>query len=65
MIALGTLLSASWILSANSWMQTPDGVAMQNGRLELSVRQIREPGYEAPTHCPLICLSCRLRASLL
>ena len=33
MVALGTLLSASWILSANSWMQTPDGVAMQNGRL--------------------------------
>jgi len=33
MVALGTLMSASWILSANSWMQTPDGVAMQNGRL--------------------------------
>jgi cytochrome bd ubiquinol oxidase subunit I len=24
MVALGTLLSASWILSANSWMQTPE-----------------------------------------
>ena len=33
MVALGTLLSASWILSANSWMQTPDGIAMENGRL--------------------------------
>ena len=33
MVALGTLLSASWILSANSWMQTPDGVAMEGGRL--------------------------------
>ncbi len=33
MVALGTLLSASWILSANSWMQTPDGVAVRNGRL--------------------------------
>lgn len=33
MVALGTLLSASWILSANSWMQTPEGVAVQNGRL--------------------------------
>jgi cytochrome d ubiquinol oxidase subunit I len=32
-VALGTLLSASWILSANSWMQTPDGVAMLNGHL--------------------------------
>jgi len=33
MVALGTLLSASWILSANSWMQTPDGVTMENGHL--------------------------------
>jgi cytochrome d ubiquinol oxidase subunit I len=33
MVALGTLLSASWILSANSWMQTPNGIAMQNGHL--------------------------------
>src|SRR6202047_2679647 len=33
MVALGTLLSASWILSANSWMQTPDGVSIENGRL--------------------------------
>ena len=33
MVALGTLLSASWILSANSWMQTPDGVVVKNGRL--------------------------------
>jgi cytochrome bd ubiquinol oxidase subunit I len=33
LVALGTLMSASWILAANSWMQTPDGVAMHNGRL--------------------------------
>ena len=33
MVALGTLLSASWILSANSWMQTPDGVLVQNGHV--------------------------------
>lgn len=33
MVALGTLMSASWILSANSWMQTPGGVTMQNSRL--------------------------------
>src|SRR5436853_4092013 len=25
MVAIGTLISAFWILSANSWMQTPDG----------------------------------------
>ena len=33
MVAIGTLLSASWILSANSWMQTPDGIVTENGRL--------------------------------
>ena len=33
MVALGTLMSASWILSANSWMQTPDGVVVQNGHV--------------------------------
>jgi len=33
MVALGTVLSASWIMSANSWMQTPDGVVWENGRL--------------------------------
>lgn len=28
MVALGTLLSATWILAANSWMQTPAGWTM-------------------------------------
>src|SRR4051794_28030232 len=28
MVATGTLISAFWILSANSWMQTPTGYAM-------------------------------------
>ncbi|HVL71022.1 MAG TPA: cytochrome ubiquinol oxidase subunit I, partial [Beijerinckiaceae bacterium] len=31
MVALGTLISAFWILSANSWMQTPAGYAIENG----------------------------------
>lgn len=31
MVALGTLLSAFWILSANSWMQTPAGFAIETG----------------------------------
>jgi cytochrome bd ubiquinol oxidase subunit I len=35
MVAIGTLLSASWILSANSWMQTPSGVVIQSGRLSV------------------------------
>ena len=33
MVAVGTLLSASWILSANSWMQTPAGVTIHDGHL--------------------------------
>lgn len=32
-VAAGTLLSAFWILSANSWMQTPAGFEMQDGRV--------------------------------
>jgi len=32
MVALGTLLSTFWILSVNSWMQTPTGFSMQDGR---------------------------------
>ncbi len=30
-VALGTLTSAFWILSANSWMQTPAGAVWQDG----------------------------------
>ena len=33
MVALGTLISATWILSANSWMQTPTGYLIADGRL--------------------------------
>lgn len=32
MVATGTLMSSFWILSANSWMQTPQGFAMVDGR---------------------------------
>ena len=32
MVALGTLFSAFWILAANSWMQTPDGYVVIDGR---------------------------------
>jgi cytochrome d ubiquinol oxidase subunit I len=31
LVALGTSMSAFWILAANSWMQTPDGFEMRNG----------------------------------
>ncbi len=33
MVAIGTSLSAFWILSLNSWMQTPTGVVMQDGQI--------------------------------
>src|ERR1700675_1937143 len=32
MVALGTLFSAFWILAANSWMQTPAGYELIDGR---------------------------------
>jgi cytochrome bd ubiquinol oxidase subunit I len=31
MVALGTMLSAFWILAANSWMQTPAGFELRDG----------------------------------
>jgi cytochrome bd ubiquinol oxidase subunit I len=34
MIAAGTLFSSFWILAANSWMQTPAGATLVNGRFE-------------------------------
>jgi cytochrome bd ubiquinol oxidase subunit I len=30
MVAIGTLISATWIIAVNSWMQTPAGFAMNN-----------------------------------
>jgi cytochrome d ubiquinol oxidase subunit I len=31
MVAIGTMISAFWILSANSWMHTPAGYELRNG----------------------------------
>ena len=36
MVALGTLISAFWILSANSWMQTPVGYSVKDGILHVA-----------------------------
>ncbi|MFK3691040.1 cytochrome ubiquinol oxidase subunit I [Agrobacterium tumefaciens] len=33
MVALGTLISATWILASNSWMQTPSGFEIVDGRV--------------------------------
>lgn len=35
MVAVGSTLSAFWIIVANSWQQTPAGFVIQNGRAEL------------------------------
>jgi cytochrome d ubiquinol oxidase subunit I len=34
LVALGTLLSTTWIMSANSWMQTPSGFTIVNGQFQ-------------------------------
>jgi cytochrome d ubiquinol oxidase subunit I len=34
MVSIGTILSTTWVLAANSWMQTPAGFVMRNGRFE-------------------------------
>ncbi|GAA4340235.1 cyanide-insensitive cytochrome bd quinol oxidase subunit I [Pigmentiphaga soli] len=33
MVAIGTLISATWILASNSWMQTPAGYEIIDGRV--------------------------------
>ncbi|MFO1325387.1 MAG: cytochrome ubiquinol oxidase subunit I [Burkholderiales bacterium] len=33
MVAVGTLISATWILASNSWMHTPAGYALVDGRV--------------------------------
>jgi cytochrome d ubiquinol oxidase subunit I len=47
MVALGTLMSASWILAANSWMQTPDGVSVMNGHVVVTdwIRVVVNPSW--------------------
>jgi cytochrome bd ubiquinol oxidase subunit I len=34
MVATGTLLSSTWIIANNSWMQTPSGFTVRDGRFE-------------------------------
>jgi cytochrome d ubiquinol oxidase subunit I len=36
MVAIGTFISSFWILSANSWMQTPAGVEMVDGMVQMT-----------------------------
>jgi cytochrome d ubiquinol oxidase subunit I len=47
MVALGTLLSSTWIIAANSWMQTPAGYQLVDGRFEPTdwMRVIFNPSF--------------------
>jgi cytochrome d ubiquinol oxidase subunit I len=36
MVAVGTFISSFWILAANSWMQTPAGVEMIDGSIQVT-----------------------------
>ena len=65
MVALGTVLSSAWIMSANSWMQTPDGVAWDQGRLVVTDwwRVVINPSW--PTRLPHMLLAAYLTAAFL
>jgi cytochrome d ubiquinol oxidase subunit I len=65
MVALGTAISTAWILSANSWMQTPDGVTMENGRLIVTDwwRVVFNPSW--PVRLPHMLLAAYLSAAFL
>lgn len=47
MVALGALLSAFWILAANSWMQTPAGFTISGGKFQIAdwTRAIFSPSF--------------------
>ena len=47
MVALGTLISSFWILSANSWMQTPAGYEMRDGMVHVTswIEAIFNPSF--------------------
>ena len=47
MVAIGTFISSFWILSANSWMQTPAGVEMVDGvfRVTSWIEAIFNPSF--------------------
>jgi cytochrome d ubiquinol oxidase subunit I len=65
MVALGTTVSAAWIMSANSWMQTPDGVAWEHGRLIVTDwwKVIVNPSW--PVRLPHMLLAAYLTAAFL
>jgi cytochrome bd ubiquinol oxidase subunit I len=65
LVALGTTLSASWILAANSWMQTPDGFRIQDGQVLVIdwLKVIVNPSW--PIRLPHMLCAAYLTASFL
>jgi cytochrome d ubiquinol oxidase subunit I len=65
MVALGSTISAAWIMSANSWMQTPDGVAWENGRLVVTNwwKVVINPSW--PVRLPHMLLAAYITAAFL
>jgi cytochrome d ubiquinol oxidase subunit I len=65
MVALGTTLSTAWIMAANSWMQTPDGVAVEHGRLVVTDwwRVVANPSWHV--RLPHMLLAAYLTAAFL
>lgn len=64
MVALGTLISSFWILSANSWMQTPQGYQIVDGIIQASDwwAAIFNPSF--PTRLVHMVLACFLSTGL-
>jgi cytochrome d ubiquinol oxidase subunit I len=65
MVALGTLVSATWILASNSWMQTPQGYTMVAGRVVPTdwVAVIFNPSF--PFHLAHMVIAAYLATALL
>ena len=49
MVAFGTLLSSFWILATNSWMQTPAGYKLVEGRFRRSIGSRSSLARRLPT----------------
>lgn len=64
MVALGTLISSFWILSANSWMQTPTGYSIVDGTIQASDwwAAIFNPSF--PTRLVHMVLACFLSTAM-
>jgi cytochrome d ubiquinol oxidase subunit I len=65
LVSFGTLLSASWILSANSWMQAPSGFALKQDHFEVVnwLQVIFNPTF--PFRLPHMLLAAFITASFL